>query len=63
MFKKIFECNESKFNLNSPLNHECITFTNLEKYQMLGKVLLMFVDVTTNIWNLKDIDFLTEDFM
>ena len=64
VFKKTFECNGCKIHHINPLNHDCITFTNFEKYQELGHDLLMLVNVDTVISHfLNDIDFVTEDFL
>ena len=60
----MLECNGCKLHHINPLKHECITFNNLGKYQLLGHDLLMLVNVIAAISNfLSDIDFISEDFL
>lgn len=64
VFKKVFECNGCKRYHINPLNHECITFNNLEKFNQLGHDVLMLVDISSVISNfLNHIDFVTEHFL
>lgn len=64
VFKTVFECEGCKNTEVCPLNHECFTLTNVEKYNRLGSNTLMLCDIPKIVSNfLNHVDFVTYSFL